>query len=205
MFADGMVVCHMPYGPTAYFGIFNTVLRHDIGQKKEVGTISEVYPHLIFDKFSSQLGQRLANILKHLFPVPKDDSKRVVTFANDNDYISFRHHTYTAPKGAKSIELKEVRSSCGGGKRRLWVTRGVVGRVWGGSRGSCSTRAQAKALKSGRNTVAGGGGRVWSNTCNCVWGGRGVLAQWCVGVRCADGGACARHMLHRTVALAVFT
>ena len=98
----------MPYGPTAYFGIFNTVLRHDIGQKKEVGTISEAYPHLVFDKFSSQLGQRLSNILKHLFPVPKDDSKRVVTFANTDDYISFRHHTYTAPKGAKSIELKEV-------------------------------------------------------------------------------------------------
>jgi hypothetical protein len=36
--ADGMVVCHLPYGPTAYFGIFNTVLRHDIGQKKEVRT-----------------------------------------------------------------------------------------------------------------------------------------------------------------------
>ncbi len=34
-----MVVCHLPYGPTAYFGLFNTVLRHDIGQKKEVGTI----------------------------------------------------------------------------------------------------------------------------------------------------------------------
>ncbi len=33
---DGMVVCHLPFGPTAYFGIFNTVLRHDIGQKKEV-------------------------------------------------------------------------------------------------------------------------------------------------------------------------
>lgn len=106
--ADGMVVCHLPYGPTAYCGIFNTVLRHDIGQKKEVGTISEAYPHLVFDKFTSQLGQRIANILKHLFPVPKDDSKRVVTFANADDYISFRHHTYTAPKGAKSIELKEV-------------------------------------------------------------------------------------------------
>lgn len=36
-FTDGMVVCHLPYGPTAYFGVFNTVLRHDIGQKKEVG------------------------------------------------------------------------------------------------------------------------------------------------------------------------
>lgn len=23
--SDGMVVCHLPYGPTAYFGIFNAV------------------------------------------------------------------------------------------------------------------------------------------------------------------------------------
>ena len=103
-----MVVCHLPYGPTAYFGIFNTVLRHDIGQKKEVGTISEAYPHLIFEGFTSQLGKRLSNVLKHLFPVPKDDSKRVVTFANNSDYISFRHHVYSAPKGTKSIDLTEV-------------------------------------------------------------------------------------------------
>jgi hypothetical protein len=135
--SDGMVVCHLPYGPTAYFGLFNTVLRHDIGQKKEVGTISEAYPHLVFDKFGSQLGQRIANVLKHLFPVPKDDSKRVVTFANADDYVSFRHHTYSAPKGAKSIELKEVSassgsssSSCGGGGSGgvevLWCRNKVV-------------------------------------------------------------------------------
>jgi U3 small nucleolar ribonucleoprotein protein IMP4 len=103
------VVCHLPYGPTAYFGVFNTVLRHDIGQKKEVGTISEAYPHLIFERFTSQLGGRIASVLKHLFPVPKPDSKRVITFANTaSDYISVRHHTYSAPRGAKSIELTEV-------------------------------------------------------------------------------------------------
>mmetsp|Transcript_16743 Transcript_16743/g.46078 ORF Transcript_16743/g.46078 Transcript_16743/m.46078 type:complete len:300 (+) Transcript_16743:1927-2826(+) len=104
---DGMVVTHLPYGPSAYFGIYNTVLRHDIGQKKEVGTISEAYPHLIFDAFTSKLGERCANILKHIFPVPKDDSKRVITFANRSDFISFRHHTYLMPKGAKSVELTE--------------------------------------------------------------------------------------------------
>ena len=32
----------------------------------------------------------MTNILKYLFPVPKDESKRVVTFANNEDYISFR-------------------------------------------------------------------------------------------------------------------
>lgn len=44
----------------------------------QVGTVSEAYPHLIFDAFTSKLGERCANILKHLFPVPKDDSKRCV-------------------------------------------------------------------------------------------------------------------------------
>lgn len=37
-----------------------------------------------------QTGQRTANILKHLFPVPKPDTKRIITFANQADYISFR-------------------------------------------------------------------------------------------------------------------
>jgi len=104
---DGMVVCHMPYGPTAYFGIHNAVLRHDIGDKSEIGTVSEAYPHLIFDGFSSKLGSRVSDILKHLFPAPKMESKRVMTFANREDYISFRHHTYEMPRGEKSIELKE--------------------------------------------------------------------------------------------------
>jgi len=34
------------------------------------------------------------SILKYLFPVPKEDSKRILTFANHDDFISFRHHTY---------------------------------------------------------------------------------------------------------------
>lgn len=104
---DGLVVCHLPYGPTAYFGLFNTVLRHDIGDKSQVGTVSEAAPHLIFDRFSSKLGQRVGNILRHLYPVPKQDSKRVMTYANRDDFISFRHHTYEKPRGEKSVELKE--------------------------------------------------------------------------------------------------
>ncbi|KAI8146356.1 anticodon-binding protein [Fennellomyces sp. T-0311] len=100
---DGMVVCHFPYGPTAYFSLHNVVLRHDI---KDQGTVSEAFPHLIFDNFNSRLGQRVTNILKYLFPVPKEDSKRVMTFANQQDYISFRHHVYV--KAGNTVELAEV-------------------------------------------------------------------------------------------------
>ena len=41
-------------------------------------------------------------------------SKRVVTFANQADFISFRHHTYEQPRGAKSVVLKEVNASGSG-------------------------------------------------------------------------------------------
>ncbi|KAK3132888.1 hypothetical protein QOZ80_6AG0529060 [Eleusine coracana subsp. coracana] len=105
---DGLIVSHLPNGPTAYFGLLNVVTRHDIKDRKAIGKMSEAYPHLILDNFTTKAGERTANILKHLFPVPKPDSKRIITFANRDDYISFRHHVYEQRGGPKSIDLKEV-------------------------------------------------------------------------------------------------
>ncbi|MBN3287504.1 IMP4 protein, partial [Polyodon spathula] len=101
---DGMIVCHLPFGPTAYFTLCNVVMRHDV---PEIGTMSEAYPHLILNNFTSRLGRRVSSILKYLFPVPKEDSRRVITFANQEDYISFRHHTYKKTDH-KNVELTEV-------------------------------------------------------------------------------------------------
>jgi U3 small nucleolar ribonucleoprotein protein IMP4 len=66
---DGMIISHLPVGPTVYFGLQNVVLRHDVDEK--LPNMPEIYPHLIFNNFSSTLGERVVNILKHLFPVPK--------------------------------------------------------------------------------------------------------------------------------------
>lgn len=55
--ADGLVVCHLPFGPTAYFTLYNVVMRHDV---PDIGTMSEAFPHLIFHNFTSQLGQRVS-------------------------------------------------------------------------------------------------------------------------------------------------
>ncbi|XP_075181075.1 U3 small nucleolar ribonucleoprotein IMP4-like [Anomaloglossus baeobatrachus] len=101
---DGLIVCHLPFGPTAYFTLCNVVMRHDI---PDLGTMSEAHPHLVFHNFTSRLGQRVSNIMKYLFPVPKDDSRRVITFANQEDYISFRHHVYKKTDH-RNIELSEV-------------------------------------------------------------------------------------------------
>jgi len=88
--ADAMIVSHFPHGPTVYFSLHNVQLRHDI-ESYQNSTVSEQYPHLIFDNFSSRLGVRLRDVLKYLFPVPKEDSKRVMTFSNSDDFVSFRY------------------------------------------------------------------------------------------------------------------
>ncbi|KAI5314010.1 hypothetical protein L3X38_043186 [Prunus dulcis] len=105
---DGLFIIHLPFGPTAFFELRNVVTRHDIKDKKAMGTMPQVYPHVILDNFTTKLGERTANILKHLFPVPKPDTKRIITYANQSDYISFRHHTYEKHGGPKSIVLEEI-------------------------------------------------------------------------------------------------
>ncbi|KAF9452452.1 Brix-domain-containing protein [Macrolepiota fuliginosa MF-IS2] len=102
---DAMIVSHFPHGPTVYFTLNNVQLRHDIGSYKN-STVSEQYPHLIFENFTSKLGGRVRDVLKYLFPVPKEDSKRVMTFSNENDFISFRHHVFV--KISRDVQLAEV-------------------------------------------------------------------------------------------------
>ena len=97
---DGMIVSHLPFGPTAYFTITNCVMRHDIPECKPA---SQAFPHLIFESLNSKVGQRVTRILQALYPVPKADSQRVITFANTNDYISFRHHMYKKDQGKVSL------------------------------------------------------------------------------------------------------
>jgi U3 small nucleolar ribonucleoprotein protein IMP4 len=91
---DGMIVCHLPLGPTTYFTLNGAVLRHDL--EGGAAPMSEAYPHVIVNGMSTNLGKRVGNVLKCLFPIPKWDARRVVTFSNDgNDHISFRHHVYS--------------------------------------------------------------------------------------------------------------
>ncbi|KAK9474351.1 anticodon-binding protein [Dipodascopsis tothii] len=99
-----LTVSHFPHGPTAAFSLHNVVLRHDL---QNAGSVSEAYPHLIFENFTTALGKRVVQILKHMFPPGvKKDSSRVITFANSGDFISVRHHVYVRTKDG--VELAEV-------------------------------------------------------------------------------------------------
>ncbi|GMG39145.1 unnamed protein product [Ambrosiozyma monospora] len=99
-----ITINHLPHGPTLVFSLHNVVLRHDI---LNAGNVSEVYPHLIFENFSTKLGLRVVTALKHCFPPGvKLESPRVVSFINQEDFISVRQHLYVKTKD--DVEVSEV-------------------------------------------------------------------------------------------------
>ncbi|KAJ5789874.1 uncharacterized protein N7518_006885 [Penicillium psychrosexuale] len=103
-----LTISHLPHGPTASFSLHNVVLRQDIPNAAR-GTVSESYPHLVFEGFKTKLGARVVQILKHLFP-PRETGKvgnRVVTFVNEDDNIEVRHHVFVKT-GYRDVELAEV-------------------------------------------------------------------------------------------------
>jgi U3 small nucleolar ribonucleoprotein protein IMP4 len=100
---DCIIVSHLPYGPTAYFSLKNVVMRRDV---PDAPPLSAAFPHLVFEDMTSKVGKRVTDILKALFPVPKVESRRIISFVNRNDWISFRQHTFTKLKG--EIKLSEV-------------------------------------------------------------------------------------------------
>ncbi|OJI96785.1 hypothetical protein ASPVEDRAFT_78538 [Aspergillus versicolor CBS 583.65] len=103
-----MTISHLPHGPTASFSLHNVVLRADIPNSAR-GTVSESYPHLVFEGFKTKLGERVVQVLKHLFP-PRESGKvgnRVVSFVNKEDNIEVRHHVFVKT-GYKDVELAEV-------------------------------------------------------------------------------------------------
>mmetsp|Transcript_8116 Transcript_8116/g.30098 ORF Transcript_8116/g.30098 Transcript_8116/m.30098 type:complete len:316 (-) Transcript_8116:79-1026(-) len=112
-----LIVCHLPFGPTAMFTMYNVVMRHDTDIQTKV---KEAKPHLIFHNFKTKTGKRCATILKYLFPIPKEDSKRVMTFANNNDFISFRHHIFKKTEG--KVLLNEI-----GPRFELMLTKITLG------------------------------------------------------------------------------
>lgn len=107
-----LTISHLPHGPTASFSLHNVLLRHDLPGSSR-GTVSESYPHLIFEGFSTNLGKRVVQMIRHLFP-PREAAtssrkvgNRTVTFKNIDDNIEMRHHVFVRT-GQQSIELAEV-------------------------------------------------------------------------------------------------
>ncbi|MCJ1339216.1 snoRNA-binding rRNA-processing protein imp4 [Bachmanniomyces sp. S44760] len=111
-----LTLSHFPHGPTASFSLHNVLLRLDIPNSSR-GTVSESYPHLIFEGFTTPLGRRIVKILKHIFP-PREAAttsqkvgNRIITFKNIEDSIEMRHHVFVKTS-YQSVELAEVGPRC---------------------------------------------------------------------------------------------
>ncbi|SBT75880.1 Brix domain containing protein, putative [Plasmodium ovale] len=64
-----LIICHLPFGPTLFCTIKDCKMRHEF--LDQINNISTCNPHLIFHNFNSDLGKRIMNIFKFLFPPVK--------------------------------------------------------------------------------------------------------------------------------------
>lgn len=103
---NGMIVIHLPDGPTAHFRLSNVKLTPDL--KRSYKEISEHRPEVILNNFSTHLGNTVSRMLAALFHYdPEFRGRRAVTFHNQRDYIFFRHHRYEFISGGK-VRLREL-------------------------------------------------------------------------------------------------
>jgi len=103
---NGLLVTHLPEGPTAHFKLSNVKITKDL--RKDWRQISEHRPEVILNNFSTRLGHGIARMLASLFHYePQFKGQRVVTFHNQRDYIFFRHHKYDF-KSTEKVRLKEM-------------------------------------------------------------------------------------------------
>lgn len=102
---NGLVLCHLPDGPTAHFKISNVVFAKEI---KQSGDLTDHVPEVILKNFSTRLGCSVGRMLATLYPKhPEFIGRRVVTFHNQRDYIFFRQHRYQF-RSTQKASLQEL-------------------------------------------------------------------------------------------------
>ncbi|XP_076439960.1 ribosome production factor 1-like [Babylonia areolata] len=102
---NGMLVSHLPNGPTAHFKLTNVKLSTEV---KGSDGMTEHRPEVILNNFNTRLGHSVGRLLACLFNAdPNYSGRRVVTFHNQRDFIFFRQHRYEFKSGTK-VALKEL-------------------------------------------------------------------------------------------------
>lgn len=88
---DGLLVIHLPDGPTAHFRLSNVRITTEM--RKSHKEITAHRPEVVLNRFTTRLGLTVGRMLGALFHYsPEFVGKRVVTFHNQRDYIFFRHY-----------------------------------------------------------------------------------------------------------------
>lgn len=102
---NGLVISHLPNGPTVHFKVSNVRLSTDI---KRVGEMTGHKPEIILNNFNTRLGHSVGRMFASLFPHdPQFTGRRVITIHNQRDFIFFRQHRYVF-RNSKRVGLKEL-------------------------------------------------------------------------------------------------
>ncbi|XP_041912552.1 ribosome production factor 1 [Alosa sapidissima] len=103
---NGMVLCHLPDGPTAHFKISNVRLRKEMKRRGKEPT--EHSPEVILNNFTTRLGHSIGRLFAALYPHdPHFVGRQVATFHNQRDFIFFRFHRYIF-KNEKKVGIQEL-------------------------------------------------------------------------------------------------
>lgn len=104
---NGLVLIHLPDGPTAHFKVSNVKLTTDI--KRKLSNFTSHRPEVMLTNFTTRLGVQIGRMLGSIFHYdPQFRGRRAVTFHNQRDYIFFRHHRYEFDKNGKRVKLMEL-------------------------------------------------------------------------------------------------
>ncbi|XP_030640184.1 ribosome production factor 1 [Chanos chanos] len=103
---NGMVLCHLPDGPTAHFKVSSVRLRKEMKRRGKEPT--EHHPEVILNNFTTRLGHTVGRLFAALFPHdPQFVGRQVATFHNQRDFIFFRFHRYIF-KNEKRVGIQEL-------------------------------------------------------------------------------------------------
>jgi ribosome production factor 1 len=102
---NGLMIVHLPNGPTAYFKLTSWIPNKNI---RGHGKLGLGLPELILNNFKTRLGVTIGRMFSCLFPKnPEFVYRQVVTLHNQRDFIFFRRHRYIFRSGEK-VDIQEL-------------------------------------------------------------------------------------------------
>lgn len=103
---NGLLLVHLPNGPTAKFRLSSVKLTDQIPRARRPPTYNR--PEIILNNFTTRLGQTIGRMLACLFPkLPKFKCQTACTFHNQRDFIFFRYHHYDIDEKNGEVQLQE--------------------------------------------------------------------------------------------------
>lgn len=103
---NGLLLVHLPNGPTAKFRLSSVRLTTDLPRARKAPSYNR--PELILNNFQTRLGHTIGRMFACLFPrLPKFKCQTACTFHNQRDYIFFRYHHYDVDEKDGEVRLQE--------------------------------------------------------------------------------------------------